>query len=360
MKVKAAVLYKPQDIRVEDFEIPDEIPPDHVLVRIHAATLCPTDIRKYKGHVTLPKPAILGHECAGIVEKVGRNVTSVVEGDKVWISSIIGWCGKCKYCRKGQINLCESLETLGFAGGSIEKGYELQARGTIGVFSEYTIVPEIALLKLGDEIPLDKASMIEPLSSIIKCMHDMELSPGDEVVVIGCGPMGLLHINVAKALGAGRIIAVEPIEERRKMALELGADKVINPFEENAIERVKELTDGLGADIAIVAVGGQHEAKCVMDALHMVCKGGRVNIFAGTYPKRDMTIDPNIIHYREITLKATFGFTTKEPYEAFRLLKAGRLNVEKVRTPVYPLDEAPEAFKVYGTPGALKVGLNIE
>lgn len=356
--MRAALLYGTGDLRVEEIDTPQP-KENQVLVKIKAASLCPTDIRKYKGSAKFPEPVVLGHEGAGIVEAVGSEVTSFVEGDTVWPCSIQSSCGKCKYCMTGRMNLCDDLRTLGFAGGSIENGMKMQKQGTFGIFSEYTAVPESGLIKLPPGISLGDASMIEPLSCVLHSCEICRVSLGN-MVVMGCGPMGLLHIGVAKTLGASKVIASDPIAERREKALELGADKTVDPKEVNPIDEVKELTDGYGADVVIVSVGGRAESPCVEDAVKMGAKGARINIFAGAYPKEEasITINPNLIHYRELVLTASFGFKNKHVNEAIELIQRKGANIGAIRKPVITLDEIKRGFEMYGKPEVLKVGID--
>lgn len=356
--MRAALLYGTGDLRVEEIDTPQP-KENQVLVKIKAASLCPTDIRKYRASAKFPEPIVLGHEGAGIVEAVGSEVTSFVEGDKVWPYSILSSCGKCKYCMAGRMTLCDDLRTLGFGGGPIENGMKVQKQGTFGVFSEYTAVPESRLIKLPPEISFGDASMIEPLSCVLNSCETCRVT-FENVAVMGCGPMGLLHVGVAKALGANKIIASDPIAERREKALELGADKIVDPKEVNSIDEVKKITDGYGPDVMIVSVGGRAESPCVEDAVKMTAKGARINIFAGAYPKEEalITINPNLIHYRELVLTASFGYKSKHVNEAIELIQRKGVNVGAIRKPVITLDEIKKGFEMYGKPQVLKVGID--
>jgi len=354
---KAAVLYGPKELKFESWKLPP-LRPGHVLIKVTSANICPTDVRKYWGYTKLPVPVILGHEGAGIVEGIIDEDSNIREEDKVWIRPIIYWCGLCKYCKRGAINLCEKMVALGFAGGSVEVGVKLQQDGMLGLFSEYTIIPKHALIKLPKSISLEEATFIDPLSCIVKAMEDSRLSEQDQVVVIGCGPMGLLAIQTAKIKGAEKIIAIEPIEERRILASQFGANYTINPDEEDVISRVIELTD-YGADVIIVSTGGSSQAENIGLAIKMAAKGGRINIFAGAYPKQDISVDPNLIHYKELVITGTFGYTVRHNYIALELIEKRNIDVLSIRRPILPFEELEYGFKIYGKPPALKVGLAI-
>lgn len=357
VKTKVAALYGPKKLLLEHWEIP-EAKPGYALIRIKSVNICPTDVRKYLGYVNIPVPAVLGHEGAGIIAKLPNKFNDIQEGDKVWICPIISYCGVCRYCVKGQINLCDKLACIGYSGGSIQECAKLQKKGILGLFSEYTIVPLHALLKLPEDVSLDDATFIDPLSCIMKTMEDVKLTTQDNVVIIGCGPMGLLAINVAKVFHAEKIIAVEPLSDRRKLAIELGADNVINPFEEDITSTVQELTDG-GADVIIITTGGAVEAEYLPRAIEMAAKGARINIFAGTYPKKEVLIDPNLIHYKEIIISGTFGYTLSHCNKALTLIRKRKVQIQKIRSPVLKFEEIENAFNIYGKPPNLKVGLSI-
>jgi L-iditol 2-dehydrogenase len=357
--MKVVVLYGPGDLRIEERNIP-EPSDDKVLLKVKAITLCPTDIRKVLGHIDPAFfPLILGHEGAGVVEAVGPSVTRFKPGDKVWPQSIIA-CGVCRYCLSGKINLCDDLTALGYGGGSFVKAKEFEKQGMHGVWAEYTLVKQNYLIKLPDDIPLSDASMIEPISNVIKSVNTLDVSYKD-VAVIGCGPMGLLHIMVASALGAGDIIAIDPIEDRLALSTKVGATNTIDPSKSDPVQEVMNITGGNGVDVVIVAAGGAHQGALTEQGLKMVNKEGKVSIFAGTYPKKDMAIDPNLIHYKEIVLLGSFGYHGRHPYDAINLIRKNRGKVEMIRHPVFnSLEDILNVWQFYGKPGYYKIGIDLE
>lgn len=353
---KAALLYGEKDIRVEEVNL-GKLKDDQVLVRVNTTTLCPTDLRKYLGYVKIPGPMILGHEISGVVEKVDDSVSSVAIGDRVTIYSILP-CGSCRYCRRGMPELCDNLIGIGGSAGSIERYYEaFISEGIGGGLAEYIKVPERLVVKLPSQIPLEYGSLIEPLANVVRGQLICDPGPGKTELIFGGGPIGLMHLIVAQSRSISKVILVEPLEERRAMAGEFGAT-VINPEEEDVKERVKELTDGAGPDIVIVATGWSAEAKCTELAVELAAKAGVVNIFAATYPKKLMNIDPNDIHYKELKI---FGSFDHRPWNYYEAMEVMIRNYDKLKRLVYPrfkMNEIKEAFESYGKKGAMKVAVD--
>jgi len=310
-KYRAALLCQPGDIKIEEIEVP-HLREQEILVEMKSANLCPTDVRRYKGvkkeYVEALKtgPVILGHEGAGIVAGIGRNVTEFEEGDRVVIYPAIS-CGKCHYCEGGRPMMCTSL------------------------------------------------MVADVIQSIDTCRLDF----GSTVVVIGLGPMGLLHIQLTRAKGVAKVIGVDLIEERREYAREVGADVVIDSENTDLVKEIMDLTEGRGADAVFIATGGTSEASCISDSLKMIAKSGTVIIFAGTYPSTLAHIDPNLIHYKMVNLTATFGFRPSDFMQAIRFISSKRVKVDAVRKPILRLNDIQEAFETYGSPDVLKIGISI-
>jgi len=360
---KAALFYGTKDVRIENFPFP-ELDSNQVLVRIKAANLCQSDVRKYFGlderFVELQRPLILGHEGAGTVADVGNHVTKVGKGDPVALIPA-RWCRVCHYCRTGRLELCENKVSIGAVAGSQSQCVELlYDKGVGGTFAEFLKVDEEQVIKLPLDISLEAASLTEPLADVIKAQESpTEVEFGNVVVVFGLGPMGLLHVQVAEINGADPVIGIDPVKERRRKALELGAKEVIDPSVNDPTRKVMEITDGNGADIVIVSTGGRAQASCTEQAVEIAAKGGRINIFAGTYPPQKISIDPNLIHYRELVISASFAYRPAHFLKAISLIRKRQKTLEMVRHPILPLDQIREAFKAYGRPEALKIGINL-
>ena len=332
--MKAAVLYGVKDIRIEEWADP-KIADDEVLIRIVACGICPSDLRIYIGLREPRKfPIVLGHEWVGYVVNVGDKVRSFKEGDRV----VADWrvvCGRCYYCRRGIFNYCLNLQVNRVQGG----------------FCEYGKAPESNLRIIPSKVAYEEAIFTEPLACCINGITRSNINPGDDVVIIGAGPIGLMHLQLAKHLGA-RVIVSDPIKDRLKVAKNLGADEVVCPAEEDPVDRVKSLTDGRGATAVIVAVGGGAPVK---QAIDMAATCGVVNIFAGTYPSTEIPLDPNLIHYKQLTLTGSRDFTPHHFTTALKLMELGIVKVKPLISHILPLEKIDEGFRIVEKSEGLKV-----
>jgi L-iditol 2-dehydrogenase len=342
--VKATILQAPNQITLKEVEIP-VIGTGDLLIRMRAATVCGTDIRIFRGRKTLGVryPSILGHEFAGeIVDTGGRREFSV--GDRIGLCPAIS-CGQCYRCKRGAENLCE--EGMNF-------GYEID-----GGFAEFVRIPSKAVdsgnvRKLPANMTFGEAALVEPLSCVLNGQEKVNLGFADIVVIIGAGPIGLMHVLLARLRGAMKIIVSDPNQYRRDAAMRFGADVAIDPGTENVTARVKAETDGRGADVVLCAIGVPALARQATD---MVAHGGRVSLFAG-FSKGDVSeMDINAIHYSEITITGSFGLSRRNFDDAFDMVALGRLNVAPLITETFGLDEAPRAFEMAESGAALKVAI---
>jgi L-iditol 2-dehydrogenase len=319
--MKAAVVYAPGDIRVE--EVDDPKPRDgYALVRVQACGVCPSDIRRFYGSAGFD-PWIPGHEVSGVLVDLGGDYSGpLAAGDRV----VADWrvvCGRCSYCLAGHANFCEQREEFPIAG-----------------FAEYTVVPHRALHPLPATISFAEASFCEPLACVLNAHRSLPARPAADVAVLGAGPIGLLHAQVALHRGA-RVIAVDPLEQRRSLARELGVHDVVDPAAGDPVDQVRELTGGYGAGVVIVAVGSMTAAE---QAIAMARKGGFVNLFAGIYPPSELRIDPNVLHYGEISLTGSHDYAPAEFAQALRLLEYRMVRAAPLITHHYPLPEIADAF----------------
>ncbi len=367
MKAKAALLYAPQTIRVEEIELP-ACGAGEVLVNLKKATLCPTDIKKYmalKPDVEAPLreigPYILGHEAAGIVIQVGEDVTSVKVGDAVAIQPMIA-CGTCAYCKQGKINMCQNILGLGASAGSFGDCDKLyHETGIGGCFATHLKAPQSCVMKLPEGLSMEAGSLLEPLADVVHSVDAAGVGENDDVVIIGLGPMGLFHVVAAKYNGARTITCVDIDADRLQVAKDLGATNVINSKEEDAVAKVRSLTDGLGASKIFVTSGGRAQGPCTQQALQMVCKKGTVALFASADVKADeLTVSMNFIHYNMINLTGTVGFGREHGEKALTLLASGIFDPKLIRNRELPLDRIEEAIGLYGKGANLKVGLDLE
>lgn len=333
-KMKAALLYGPYDLRVGDVEKPT-IGDDKVLIRIDACGICPSDIRAYAGMRKVASfPYVPGHEWVGHVVEVGRNVQGFQEGDRV----VPDWravCGKCYYCRRGIFNYCGNLARDAVRGGFCEFGYAIDQN----------------LRFIPDNVSYIEACFTEPLACCINGIKRCNIKVGDDVVIVGSGPIGLIHLQLAKHLGA-RVISCDIIEERLEKARSLGADETINPSEEDPIERAKELTEGRGANAVIVAVGGK---KPIEQGIGMAGILGVVNLFAGTYPQTTIDLDPNVVHYKQLSITGSHDYTPHDFTVAIKLIANGTVKVKPLVSHVLPLQKVKEGFDIVVGQKGLKV-----
>jgi threonine dehydrogenase-like Zn-dependent dehydrogenase len=336
--MKAAVVYGENDIRIADIPKPDP-GPGEVLIKVKASGVCATDV-KILGGAGLPKhlPTILGHEVAGLVEAVGEGVSDLETGQRVAVYPIAA-CGECFFCRRERHSLCV-------------KPYGL-AHGADGGFAEYLLVPsQIArlggIMDIGD-IPFDLAAMIEPVSCCLSAAEQCGTETDDNVLIIGCGPLGLLHIIVSKALGA-RVIASDPDGERLAKAKELGADSILNPGKVNMPEAVREAT-GIGADVVIAAVGF---ARVVEESLPLVRNGGVFNIFGGTPVGEMINLDPRWLHYGEVVLTGTFGASLRHFRKSLEFVREHEAVISKVISVRCALDDILDAVERVRSAAAFK------
>ncbi len=329
--MKAAVVFRKNDIRITEVPRP-RAGRGEVVVKVRASGICATDV-KILGGAGIPAdlPAILGHEVAGTVDEVGQGAEECLLhiGQRVAVYPIAA-CGECLYCRQGRNSLCLHEHGLG--------------HGDDGGFAEYVRIPA-EVVRLGGVIdighmPFDLAAMIEPTSCCIAAADQCGTKAGDTVVVVGAGPLGLLHTVVSTALGAG-VVCVDVNEERLVKAKGLGAKRAINPEKEDAQEVVRQMT-GVGADVVIAAVGFP---QVMENYLSLVRNGGVFNIFGGTPRGEMMTVDPRWIHYGEIVLTGTFASSVNQFRRAFRFVREHAQDIEAVISSRCALDDILAAVR---------------
>ena len=326
----AAVLHGREDIRIEQVPVP-KAGAGELIVRVGAALTCGTDLKVFRRgyHAKMIKPpALFGHELAGTVVEAGDGVTQFKTGDRV-VALNSAPCGKCYFCQRGQENLCDDLL---FNNGAYAEFIRIPAR----IVSKNTLpVPE--------HVSLEHAALTEPLACAVHGLEDTQPKPGDQVVVIGGGPLGLMMMHVA-ALRGYETIAVVKHEGQIDAARELGAAHVVQSASiHKAIEETRKLTpNGQGADIVIEAVGIPDAWE---EAVEMVRKGGTVNFFGGCAKGTKVSLDTNVLHYSNITLRATFHHTPEMCRKALELIVSGRFKADKFITGHAKLFELSKVFE---------------
>ncbi len=329
----AAVLYGKEDLRLERTEIPSA-EPGEIIVRVAAALTCGTDLKVYRRgyHARMLKPPMpFGHELAGIVSEVGVGVTKFKVGDRV-VPLNSAPCDECYFCRRNQQNLCDDLL---FNNGAYAEYFRIPAR-----------IVEKNTLIVPDEVPLDHAALTEPLACVIRGLEECGAKPGDSMIVIGAGPIGLMFIHAA-ALAGVEVIAVVKRDDQIAAATLFGAANVVQIAAEQASDEIVAAAraatpDIRGADIVIEAVATPATWE---QAVAMVRKGGTVNFFGGPPSGTVVALDTNRLHYGDITLKASFHHTPATSRTAFELISSGRFKAAEYITGRSTLDELPDVFR---------------
>ncbi len=348
--MKAAFLVGRQQYEVR--EVPDPTAPeDGIVLAVDACGVCGSDLRRWRegppageGSFCGLPGIVAGHEIAGTVVEIGSAVVEFQVGDRLAVAPDIH-CGDCYYCRRGLYNLCDGVHYLG-----ISPGYP-------GGFAERLVLThEILTLGIVHLIPEGVsglyAALAEPMSSVLACHDKAGTSLADTVVVIGAGPIGCLHVAIARARGA-KVIVSQRSDTRRKLAQRFGPDATISPLEEDFISRVRALTDGQGADLVVCA---NPIAATQAQAVQAVRKGGRVVLFGGL-PKADpMTkLDGNRVHYGDIEVVGAFSYHPTMHALALDVLQRGLIGADALITHTFSLDEIAAAFEVASTGQGLKV-----
>lgn len=345
--MKIGEYYKiPWGIRIKEVE---DLKPGmgEFIVAVKASGICSSDVKMIKrGHPFLDLyglPFIGGHEFSGEVTELGHGNKFFHEGDSV----VVSWlnpCLECFYCKKGLCQFC--LEA---------KNSLIQPAG----FSEMVKIPSLnqrtRVYKFSNKINYEQAAMTEPLACALNGMNIAGLKIGDKVAILGMGFMGLLHLQLAKIGGASQVIVVDSIESRLNLAIELGATDTINFKNDDVTEKVKNLTGGYGADIVIEAVG---HIEAYKQAVQLGRKGSTVLFFGGLPSGQSLDIDPNIIHYNQISLKGSYSYTPQTFQKALELIQGGIVNVSKLITHHYSLDNLKDAIIKTSETDSLKVMIN--
>ncbi len=345
--MKAALLKEIENLEIIDIEKP--IPGENeIVIKVKVCAICGTDIKVYHhGHKLIVFPRITGHEVSGIVAEKGKKVSEFKEGDRVSVAPAIP-CGRCWYCRKGQQTMCDNLETIGYL-------YN-------GGFAEYMKVPENAVLngcvnKLPENLSFEEAAIAEPLACVINGQILSMIEIGDTVVVIGAGPIGCFHSQLARINGAGKVILGDISSERLEMAEFTGA-KLVDMSKENIKEIVKEETEGKMADRVIVAAGSKEAQET---AVEIVAKRGSVNFFGGL-PKEApfINLNSNLVHYGEFFITGTHGSSPLHNKIAISLLSNKAIDGKNYITHKFPLEEIKQALKTAEDKKGLKVIIKME
>lgn len=331
--MEAAVLYAPGDLRVENIPVPNDLAAGEVLVKVRAAGVCGSDLDRVMKTGTYKFPTVPGHEFCGEVEAVGVGVLGFKKGDRVAVAPMMP-CFKCEFCQRGNYGQCD--------------GYNFLGSRTDGGFAQFVNAPEGNLIKMPDEVSFIEGATIEPAAVTLHGMRKVGIDVGDSVAVLGCGAIGLFAVQFAKILGATKVIAIDIENDKLSIAKEVGADICINALENDVVQKVKDLTDGKGVNVAVETAGVSiTQEQC----LRTVKKQGRI-LYLGTAHK-DVVIPPKsfeCVVRNEITIVGAWNsysapFPGVEWAAALDFIKAGRLKIMPLISHTFKLSEAPEVFK---------------
>lgn len=330
-KMKAAFLYKPGDIRIQDMDIP--VPKDdEALIKLKAVGVCGSDVHFYEvgriGDFVVEAPLVLGHECAGEVVDVGKDVKTVKAGDRVAIEAGVP-CRKCSFCRLGRYNLCADVTFLA-------------TPPFHGAFREYIAHPEDYLFKLPDNMAFEEGAMIEPLAVGIYAAQRGDVNIRNTVVIIGAGPIGLMTLQAVLARGATNVISTDLEPFRLDFARKLGASMTINVKEEDAVQRILEYTDG-GADVVMDAVGFPETLQQTIK----IARPGATIVWIGMPTVDEIPIRAVEAICKDVDIRGIFRYANAyQP--AIDLVGSGKIDVKSMITTSFTLDQVQEALEYPG------------
>ena len=340
--MRALIFERPGEIRVGDLPSP-EPGPGEVVIEVGAASVCASDLRVYRGEKYAKPGVVPGHEFAGQVISIGAGVDELQPGDGVAVYPIIS-CGGCEFCRRGLRNRCSSRRTLGYdANGGLAEQVLLPA----------SLVAQGHAVKLADGADWGRAALTEPTACVLNSLESCRFRAGASVAILGAGPMGLLHVLLARALGAGEIVVAEPVDVRRAAAADIGASRVCSGDPDELQATVDEATGGNGCDIVVVSVGlnGLTEA-----ALRVAGRQSSVNLFAGFPPESSAVVDVNDLHYREVSLTGTQNATPDQFRRTAALLPTLDA-VDRIVSHRFMLSEADRSYTSREDPSVLKTAV---
>jgi L-iditol 2-dehydrogenase len=342
--MKVARFHGPGDIRIEDAPEPTAGPGD-LVIRVRNCSTCGTDVKIYRhGHHHIVPPRVLGHEIAGEIVETGSGVTGWQVGDRVEVIAAIP-CGQCAECRRGRMTVCPNQESMGYH-------YD-------GGFAEYMRVPAKVLTvngvnRIPDTLDYASASVTEPLACVLNGQELARVTTGDDVVVIGAGPIGCLHVRLARSRGAAHVYLVDLSPSRLKLAADLvNPDATVAAAETDPVTAIRDLTAGRGADVVITAAAS---GKAQEQAVAMTARQGRISFFGGL-PKDDpiIALDSNLVHYQELTIVGANGSSPRHNADALALIASNAIPAADLITHRLPLADVLDAIAAVEFGEAIKV-----
>lgn len=330
----AAKLYGVKDIRLEDTQIP-EINSDEILLKVKSSAICGTDVRMFTNgypQINEKNPRIIGHELSGIVEKVGRNIKHYHEGMMVAVAPNMG-CGVCDDCVSGNTQLCQEYQALGIH--------------LDGGFAEYVRIPEAAvrqgnIVELDPKVTYEEAAVNEPLSCVYNGFLKCNIQPGNNVLIIGAGPIGLMHAKLAKMAGAAKVMMNDLSPERLSTCSRI--DKFIIPIKSEGLkEQIIDLTRGKGVNACITACPAPQAQAA---SLELMANGGVVNFFGGLpAAKEQVTLNTNLIHYKQLIITGSARASLSQYRTTLKFITDGLIDVKSIVSAKYPLSKILDGFQ---------------
>ena len=342
IRIKAAAVTGEKQIDIKELETGD-LRVSEALVKVRAVALCTLEQRAFRGEMKMPLPFLGGHEVAGDIVALGPGANRKIwkEGQRVAVRMLYS-CGECYNCRTGHTNMCTQAQRKPVREGMIPGP---------GGLCDQIVVSTKDLFLIPDGISYEEASLTEPLAC---CVHSIEIGDiqlGDDVVVIGGGIMGINHVMLAKRKGA-RVIISEVDEERRKLALSLGADVAINPMECDVVEKVKELTGGRGADVVFNTTA---IPSVVPEAIAMTGSFGKMVQYSSMHPDAPVPVSPQMLHSTQKILTGSISPTEIDFFRANRLISSGIVDMKSLIAATFPFEKAQDAFEKAIVPGTYRV-----
>jgi L-iditol 2-dehydrogenase len=339
--MKALVLENLRDLQLRDVPEP-ELGSNDVLIQVKACGICGSDVHGYDGSTgrRIP-PIIMGHEAAGIVIRVGPEVSTVGVGDRVTFDSTVS-CGTCSFCRTGDVNLCDSRQVLGVSCGDYRRN---------GAFAEYVAVPAHIVYALPVAFPFEKAALIEAVSIAVHAAKITEIRPGSSAAVIGAGMIGVLAVQAFRQYGCEKVFAVDLEQNKLDVARRLGADETFIATDPELMHKLNQSAGGQGIDIVVDAVGTQ---SSIATAINVVRRGGTVTLIGNLAPKVEIPLQSVVT--RQLRLLGSCA-SAGEYRQCIELVANGSINVDPLVSAVVPLSEGPGWFdRLYNRePGLMKV-----
>ena len=341
--MKAALLKKSGELTLTEVKQP-ECKSDEVLIKVKVCGICPTDIKMVeRGHRDLTLPRILGHEVSGVIVEAGERVKRFRSGMRVQVAPGIA-CGYCPYCIAGAQNMCDHISIIGFHHD--------------GGFAEYMLLPREAIHsgcinKIPDNLTFEDASLGEPIACCINALEAANFQSGESIAIWGAGFMGSLIVKLSRAYRASKVIAIDRDKRRAEISKKFGADYYVNNSAEDPAERVKELSKNRGVDVIVIACSDE---KVPVDAIKLLSKRGRIVFFSGLSKEvRDISIDHNLIHYKELKMVGAYGCTSRQNRLAMELLSQGYVKVSDLITHRISLDEIEKGIEIVKSHIGMKV-----